>query len=891
MYSLFTPKFRYELTEKVKNYKKPLEIEARLRDLTPDNIETLRTYLQANNDGTGKEFTVDYYVGNRRITQRNDAYFSITKKSITIPPNATSDDRDIKISVAEESEEKPASPPSKYKLKRVKDRTYYLQGNFRFDLTLVNNEKTEVEIEVIDSRKFDVVTFEEKINSVYDLFQNSDYQAIKKFLVDKMLYRKEGDFYKEVNRNISKARTLLFNDMTKDGLLDFYAIAPKADGEQKIMIFYKYKVWLFWPYQNDDEKSFTLLGQYDNQDWHNTIITGEWVSKENHSYKEAYIYLPFDCLICQGKDMRKRNYIQRFKKLFPFYDTLISNTLILKKEIVTYENNIEDFYRATNEAILNLKKIKYINDGLIFTPIHSPYVTEGQRNARDKNRTLANYKDVCKFKRPDQLTNDFLVKADGLYTSNGKFEGTNSFPFSAENYEVKGKEYMNQIVEFAPKDIQGKIVYTPVRIRTEKDFPNSRKVVTDNWVLSHNPITVNTITGKDNKLQHRYHNDIKRELISNLQGYVVDIGSGKGGDLPKYMSNRQIKSILAIEPNQEFMTELERRLSNMKNTIPIETLLSGGEATNTILESAKSFFPENFGKENINICFNISLSFFWKDDKMLMALAETIKKLEEFYYARQGEGKVIISYLTIEGNRLNQLFQKKGEEIKLNTVTLRKMDEHQVYVDISSGKTVHDQTEYLVYLQKLWQLTSFYPLFEYDANNASKKGFMLSENELIYSKLFVYGYAERKQVSEYIYQQNHITKCLPVNEKKAQKTEFGLRAKGDDERISLDSHHYRLATMNTPHKLYHAILKLIDSKYIKADVFHRHAMAKELQAKLRNSLDLKYISQAIDYGIKLYGQDKIIGNDKQYIVLYQCDDGLYEPVIFHDDTDHSIFYH
>jgi len=893
MTDIFTRRLRYQLTEVLENEERELEIEARFRQLSSKQVNLLRDALITTSK-VSKSFTIDYYSGNDRITQENNKYYIITKSSIPpFPMYITSNDRDIKISVAYESAMRDAKEPKSYKFKRIKDRTSYSQDNFRIDITEVDtdgNKSTEVELEVIDSKQFNVLAFENKIKELYELMSDNS-QGILMFL-NKSLSGEENNKVNTIYPFLSRARDLLIRDMTKEGLMKNYTISVKADGEQKLMIFYNYEVWLFYPLGNDLDKSLIFLGKYKNTEWNSTILTGEWVIKANHQYDSEYIYLPFDCLYYSDQDMRKNNYLQRLEKINTFYENSISTTVIKKKEIITYKMNNEAFYQASRDALDKEKEVKYKTDGLIFTPIDSAYLTDGQKlQERNKGkRILSNYADVCKYKPRDKLTIDFLVREDGLYTNRGKFTGSERYPFSSESYEFEEK-YIDKIVEFAPRfGKENKIVYYPIRIRTDKSQPNKISVAEDNWFLVHDPITEEMITGQDIKLMRRYHNQIKGELMQQISGFVVDIGAGAGGVFDKYIANPKIGKVLSIEPNKEFAKEFERRQDQLKRPNQFKLLLTGGEDSEKIIQAAQDFFPSNLGNNDLNICFHISLSFFWKDKAMLKKLAHTITLLEEFYNERNGKGRVKIVYLTIEGERLNKLLSKDRGSVKLNKIELRRIDQNKIYIDIKDSITVHDQIEYLVFLRDLWQLTGFAPLSQREADNSGKNGYILSKPELIYSKLFVYSIAEKLEMVTDEEVLNPGEGCLPVNEKSANKTIYGLRAKGDDERAEIRPHIYRLAVMSSPNKIYHSVLKLLSSAYNTADVYKRHKIAKDLQEKLRNSTDPEYIAKRLQIGIKIINKDKFYNKDaKKIIVLYECKEGLYEPVIYHDGKDHAIF--
>lgn len=889
MSSLIPSRFRYELEDLIDNSSEPLEIEARLRNLTENQIKRLLDYLK--DFKRESSYTIDYYVDDKRVTERNGQYFMITKTAKLKPKIIIKDDINLKISVAYESDEKQVIKPKKFSRKRIKDRTSYFMDNYRIDITKVNDNEvniTEVELEVLDSKKFNADDFTEKIESLYNIMKDTDSEAIS-FLSSSLLNQSNIKDGNVVRKALSQARDLGFYDMTRDGLLRDYTVSLKADGLLKLMIFFDNKVYLFAPLKGAPSNALIYLA---NSNLSNkTIIVGEWVKKENHQYEEEYIYLPFDCLFYKNEDMRNNNYLDRLSYLADFYEEVIGNTKIIKKPLFTYPAKNEEFYATCRQALDVEKEAKFDTDGLIFTPINSPYITAGQKLPENKkrDRVLAKYPDVCKFKRPEDLTIDFLVKKDGLYSNTGKFEGSLKYPFTKDNYVVEDK-YLNKVVEFAPERIKDKIIYRPYRIRTDKLYPNKISQILDNWVLFHNPITEATITGKDISLMRRYLNQVKGQLLSSINGLVIDIGAGAGGVFDKYTANKKIGKVLGIEPNKEHLLEFERRRENLKNPSQFDIIEAGGENTEKIIQAAKSFFPADFEEiGDLNICFNISLSFFWKDKAMLEALNKTITEIEKLYQERNGTGSVKIVYLTIEGERFKRLFQERGNNIELNNIILRKISNNEVYVDIKGSVTVHQQKEYFVYLKELWSLSGYYPLEEKVANNSD---FILSEPELTWANLFVYGKAIRsnnKANSESEIEKSENEECLPVNEKSAQRTKYGLRSVGDDKRVKLKGSLYRLACMKTPARLYHALLKTLNDDYLEANVYERHKLAKDLRDRLRSSKDLEYISNQLDVGIKVINENKIYGKDKKrFIILYKCDND-YEAVICYDGQDHSVF--
>ena len=123
---------------------------------------------------------------------------------------------------------------------------------------------------------------------------------------------------------------------------------------------------------------------------------------------------------------------------------------------------------------------------------------------------------------------------------------------------------------------------------------------------------------------------------------LLDIGSGRGGDLGKW---KRFSKILAVEPSLEHIEELKRRLAShpdLKNKVRI--LNAGGEETDKISKAVREFF----GDRASNISLMLSLSFFWKEKKMFDALSETITQ-------NLIPGGQFV-FLTIDGRAVKELF-------------------------------------------------------------------------------------------------------------------------------------------------------------------------------------------------------------------------------------------
>ncbi|GAG94211.1 unnamed protein product, partial [marine sediment metagenome] len=125
--------------------------------------------------------------------------------------------------------------------------------------------------------------------------------------------------------------------------------------------------------------------------------------------------------------------------------------------------------------------------------------------------------------------------------------------------------------------------------------------------------------GRNFTLMRKYHNRIKRQLFKTVSGqrYLLDIGSGRGGDVSKW---RNFDKIVAVEPNGDHIVELERRLELWGLRDRVEIVQTGGEDTKKITAAVKRFV----GQRVHIISMMLSMTFFWKNKKRLQKLVETI---------------------------------------------------------------------------------------------------------------------------------------------------------------------------------------------------------------------------------------------------------------------------
>ena len=585
-------------------------------------------------------------------------------------------------------------------------------------------------------------------------------------------------------------RGMTLSDLREGGLMFGkyqYTVTPKAEGFRKFLVVHNSGVWFYNSSKNGTNYCLIYKSSAKEfEDWkkyNGTILDGEDIPMDNEdetprkgNYTNVkHYYLPFDTLLFKDNDVRSYNLNDR-QSYISILKTVGNSDILVIEEKPFYKlgPSLETMYEAISKCI-NTKSLPYETDGVIFTPINEIYNPQNDIY-KPKERDLTLFSDIVKWKPLDKLSMDMLVKitvnSRKIYGSQGdtniEFVGDDRSPFDPETqidwYHPLIKDINNNnIVEFAPKFVEGKlykndqdrIVLIPLRIRNDKPFANSyEKTVIPTWKEMNNPVTVETLLGKDDTFLRQYHNRIKYDLYTKIKGdqktgsHLIDIGSGRGGDLGKYRGGKFTK-ILAIEPYEpnynEFLERLENSFKDLKPLVT--TLLAGGEESQRILQTVKDTFGDELGKAPLTISMMLSLSFFWlHGSTMLYQLANTINLIKEAYYSAKDRvsgseasngktGSLRFIFLTIEGERTYNLMSANNNFINLNGTTLSYFpNEETVHIDIPDS-IVNEQDEGLVNLYQFRNLTNMDVVYEKEAVGNK----MLSEPEKILSSLYVYG--------------------------------------------------------------------------------------------------------------------------------------------------------
>jgi SAM-dependent methyltransferase len=555
----------------------------------------------------------------------------------------------------------------------------------------------EVEVEILDlpggdlSRK--LVQFNTALQQVFQIL----YDTIALYTVserDRMIQDVQRILGQRRGRwldfgMVAQARNLKLRDMVWGGLAgnlyrekdNPYSVTHKTDGLRKFLIIHETGIWLaFPPYE------YSLLIRFDtgNHDWslRGTILDGEVILPDqrrpspHRDIPQAYYwFLTFDMLADRGdKRIQFRPHSERMqrasKTIHKMRDADDPQNKILTIHMKEFRQikSPKQFFSLMREMMAEKALLPYEEDGFIFTPeaaLYNPLRTienSIHRQLRLDERVLTRYPDICKWKPLSKLTIDFsiawkkddvleLYAVDDVSGSSRQrslvaFEGDSLHPFEETMVDISHPTLRDlptgTIVEFAWDPQRSRFYY--YKTRSDKKLPNRLSIAIDDWQDIHRPIQESTLTGRDFVLLQRYHNRLKRDLFRQVErgSYLLDIGSGRGGDIAKW---KRFDKIVAVEPNPDHIVELRRRLKVYGMEDRVRVVQARGQDSDIIRQAVKEFTGDNVDVVSVML----SLTFFWENEEVLRGLARTI---EENLPPR---GRVL--FLTMDGDTVEQVFE------------------------------------------------------------------------------------------------------------------------------------------------------------------------------------------------------------------------------------------
>lgn len=729
---------------------------------------------------------------NRNLTERFTHY--VNSNGTSDPPfrliktkvqNFDVYDYSFRISVAKEVIDDTPKPEGFPIRVREKKRWSYevMNGKFRLDLTEVTTYKQghqdaktvfEIEIEILGNKLENLKQFEEVVAYLIKEIQGTllIYTSQEKSAIISKTNKLIGAKYQSSTsvdiKSLIQPRNLKIKDLAIGSLVPSnnkgikYSVTIKADGIRRLLVIDTLGIFLIY----SDQVMKISGAQKVNQlaaSWIGTVFEVEYIPKYNiledadDKYHKAKIYsLLFDTIALppsqnQNKlDIWLQNhsirmlYATKFSKMFEK-----SKDFVFEPKVFSTFQTVPEFYNAINTMLSTYYPFK-TDPGLMFTPENYKYDPVVSR-MKLRDRILRKQPDILKWKSPDELTIDCSIKHVLLGESNTVIlqviENNELIPFHPDEYVEMVPELQSSpngtICEFRyilPEDSnKGKFVF--VRFRDDKDYPNSQEVANDVWDDIHQPIDELTITGQKFGLSFRYHGKVKWDLF-NMVGkslkpaqyrVLLDIGSGKGGDVNKWIANK-FTHVICVEPNETNRLELIKRLEPHKNVITWRILPTIGQDYLEIIKQVKEFSPTGFVDA---ISCMLSLSFFFDKPESTNAIAylvnETLTR-DGYFLALSIDGKYVIEYFSNPANFLivNNVYQSN---MKLIDFQLR--PPNTVYIDIPNSIVIK-QTEYLTNLGGLQNVLSTQlpiPLVLVEEWRTDKENFLITE-EVEYARLF-----------------------------------------------------------------------------------------------------------------------------------------------------------
>lgn len=451
----------------------------------------------------------------------------------------------------------------------------------------------------------------------------------------------------------------------------------KLNGKRMFMLILANTCWLIMP-------PFTIakFGTIIDDRYDGTYLDGELeISNFKGIIPENYSFSVFDILFYKNGDVRNKKFLNRLEIIKGLLNEEVIQPFYGKTEIKHFytEGNI---YKRVRNAIKEYEQKKLKDpesvDGLIIQP-----------SGVYKND------DTYKYKPINQLTIDFE-----FFPAEKEDIGNKEFPeITKENYNrafflnVKNKqdyeifrpdEYKsyNGVLIFKSTDNYikwgGAIVeclwdkktnnFTPIKIRDDRSYPNNYATAMGVWRCIHEPVELSTIAGEDLIIMRKVHNKVKNiELEKYLKSgnVIIDIGSGRGGDLKKW---RELKldRVYAIEPSSKNSKELVKRLKEDQekyvDEMPDVELLSFG-AENT--EKIKERIGADISKINAIVSF-FSLTFFGESAEKYNGLLETLDIIPEggYFIGAVMDGKKVFDLVNKERKERSRTLKKINSDIQ-----------------------------------------------------------------------------------------------------------------------------------------------------------------------------------------------------------------------------------
>lgn len=669
---------------------------------------------------------------------------------------------------------------------RLKSRMSYDFDSIRVDLTQVKSgmgsdmtkskvlsspEIYEIECEFINpSKNFELN--QDEIELIYKLLciKNKTFNLIpkiQKLTILNNYYQLIGiqnySAQKIVSLNPQQLQPTVDND-PKTCILNTqdYAVTYKIDGLHN-MLFIDDNGLI---YLIDDGKNVNYMG-YKSDNLQKSIYECELYKNDDDTYG---IYI-FDCLFSNNIDVRTKPIVSEQSDItgnyvikLPISQPIALNSRLsyaYELKVLPVEKNKYDFFiknhiysagqffSIVQNFIKNEHSLNINMDGLVFTKVNQQYPVK----SGGTNNTIFKYKPV------EHLSIDFQVvfpngrkpviegdraivklmvfgKSKQGYNRYGIEEFTKT-SIQLTNGQLKTRDGLtinnNSIVEFVK---QGEY-WIPIRLRPDKQQPNSKFVVYDTVKTIDNPITTDMICGRavvdktyissrGDKIYtqnlSKYHNEIKNVLLETvcqkIRGsntsthlYLADFCCGRASDSNKWISNN-INHVLGIDNSKDQIDGGNNRLIENKEYIQqkskrIDINLIVGNLSSPLEHCVE---PENvtefnkmLGKFIYNcdiVTCNFAIHYFFNSQTILDTFLSNVSKClknDGYFIGTMMDGGIVHKLLVDNGGKYTVV---NSEGVNILTIVAKYAITNPTGlnrpIDVTFAGLIQNKTEYLV---------------------------------------------------------------------------------------------------------------------------------------------------------------------------------------------------
>lgn len=610
-------------------------------------------------------------------------------------------DFDIRISLSDEIEtQQPEGKDNVMESTRIKNTYTFETDNCIIDASMIPDGKnTTYEIELELPEEGDISKFNNTFKKVYEIinhvYRDGDIIPINQIQSLRSI--------KSKLPNLNKARDITYSDLTltSDDYLfssgDSIFAGVKLDGVRCIVSSVRNDIYAFL----NDER---IIWMGEIPDWDNGfsfILDAEYYEDDNGNRSVWY----FDVLKIGDTDYKSDIYSERRN---------VCDTL---KEILSEDSKPHNYVK--------LKPIREVRRETFFTDMENVFSMYDAENKIKNTDGIVLTKNVgynseeypvLKWKPSEKMTLDFRIHKNRIV-----LEGEDKCPKCSEiprDYVSNIPLKEGKVYEFSYDSKSSTWIYQ--RPRPDKKYANNAgKVGFPVWKLINDPITRDTLVGRDTYLMRKYHNKIKTELLYKIpdNSTVLDVGVGRGGDISKYMFGKRNIKLIGIEPDKENIEEFKRRADK-----------AGFKPLRLINEPAQSMMAHSKGEKVDLVVFMLSLSFFFESDETLNNLVKTVNTY------RKKDKDLRVLFLTIDGDSVKTLRDPDFKTLEKVGITMSVTPSH---VDIKiRNSIVKGQREYFVDVNMLAKKLG--GVVETISPALGETEF-LNEGERIYTSLFKYG--------------------------------------------------------------------------------------------------------------------------------------------------------